>query len=126
MGRLWWPWGLWGWLSFGTATVAVATSHCPPLELEFGQPARAAAWLLGVPSEFRPGEVKNFHVPAGTLTVRVMREVAEIRLAGLPVEIQLAAPLAEVTWDGQALLRRGLQELRAPRGSSHTIGLTCS
>ncbi len=115
-----------GWLTFGTATVAVTTSHCPPLELEFGRSARATAWLLGVPSEFRPGEVRNFRVPAGMLTVRVAREVAEIRLAGVPVEIQLAVPLAEVTWDGQALLGRGLQELRAPRGSSHTIELTCS
>ncbi|MDW8060579.1 MAG: sigma-70 family RNA polymerase sigma factor [Thermomicrobium sp.] len=114
-----------GWLAFGTAGVTATTSGCPPLELRLGMPGAVAARLLGVPERFPPGEPQDFRLPAGTLVVTVTTEAAELRLAGVPVEIRLAAPLADVRWDGGSLLGHGTAAFQVARGSTHRLELVC-
>lgn len=113
------------WLAFGTTSVTVTTSDCPPLELRLTGPAATVAGLLGVPDRFLPGQPTHFRLPAGTIAVTVTSRTAQIRLAGVPVEIQLEVPLADVRWDGASLFERGPSSVTAARGSTHSLELVC-
>lgn len=114
-----------GWLIWGTGSVEATTVGCPPLELRLASPAYAFARVLAVPEVFPPGETVRFALPAGTMVVTVTPEIAHLRLAGLPLDLQLRAPLAEVRWDGEPLLGRGTLEIAVRRGQVQRLELVC-
>ncbi len=114
-----------GWLVWGTASVEATTVGCPPLELRLASPAHAFAQVLAVPEVFPPAEPVRFALPAGPMVVTITPESAHLRLAGLPLDLQLRAPLAEVRWDGQPLLGRGTLDISVQRGQLHRLELVC-
>ncbi|MCX2728396.1 RNA polymerase sigma factor [Thermomicrobium sp. 4228-Ro] len=115
----------WGYLTWGTAPVAVQTVGCPPLALRLDPPAAVAGRLLGVPSVLEPGRPATFRLPAGTLRATVGKGEATLQVAGLGVHLRILADLADVTWDGRKLLGQGTVTVALDRGSPSAVTLVC-
>ncbi|WP_448575331.1 sigma-70 family RNA polymerase sigma factor [Thermomicrobium sp.] len=115
----------WAYLSWGTAPVTVETRNCPPLELRLAGPAELVSRALGVPSLFVPEQPAMFRLPVGDAEVQVSEREATLRFAGIPVRLRILADLAEVSWDGEALLGQGPVQRQVSRASPPTVVLVC-